>query len=295
MSFCMTPEQLRQLRDTHTMPEFTGAELLTAVFETDPAVARELLPRPLSPTPDPTGVAFVAHYPKTNFGCVYNEGALFLTCRYKGEDGLYCLSMPVDDDMAMIGGRENFGYPKKIAERITLGRDGASVVGSVTRRGTEILRIECELSGEAPADAMDSIMLRATDWDGVACHKAVVFLFKHFPGPDGASFDYLPRLVREAVLFRPTAPLQLGQGQVTLASSPRDPLGEVPVGRVTHVIHGTYNTTMLPGRVVARVWNPFRFLRHAFFKVDGAQDMLQDYDPERTARVREIRRKARRY
>ncbi len=31
---------------------------------------------------------------------------------------MYCLSMPVDDDMAMAGGREAFGYPKKMAEVI---------------------------------------------------------------------------------------------------------------------------------------------------------------------------------
>ena len=52
---------------------------------------------------------------------------------------MYCLSMPVDDDMAMAGGREVFGYPKKMAESITLREEGSTVIGSAVRKGTEIL------------------------------------------------------------------------------------------------------------------------------------------------------------
>lgn len=31
---------------------------------------------------------------------------------------------------------------------------------------------------------------------------------------------------------------------------------------------------MLPGRVIARTWNIFRFLPHAFFKMDMAPTLL---------------------
>lgn len=295
MSFCLTRDQISKLMSSNSMPEFTGAEMLTAIFETSPEVAREVLPKPLSPTSDCTAVAFVARYPQTNFGCVYNEGALSLFCEYKGERGLYCLSMPVDDDMAMIGGREQFGFPKKIADKITLGQDGASVIGSVIRKGVEILRIECELTGDAPDDLMDSIMPRTKDWDGVDCNLGVGFLFKYFPSPSGTSFDYLPRLVRAPVLFRTVGTPKVGEGQVKLASTPSDPLGEIPVRKVAQIAYGTYNNTMLPGKVVGRVWNPFRFIKHAFFKTDFLHVVLENHDPSETARTKEIKRKARRY
>ena len=136
------------------MPEFVNAEILFATYMTDESSLKEIIPKPLSPTKTPLASVLVARYPEpeTNFGCVYNEGALFLHCEYKKERGLYCLSMPVDDDMAMIGAREQYGYPKKMADKITLEKAQNRVVGSVIRKKEEILRIECELKQEVPLE-----------------------------------------------------------------------------------------------------------------------------------------------
>jgi len=120
MLYCLKKEELEKLKRTHFIAEFINAEMLSATYVTDENAAREIIPKPLLPTKTPLATVFVARYPETNFGCVYNEGALFLHCEYKKERGLYCLSMPVDDDMAMVGGREQFGYPKKMADKITL-------------------------------------------------------------------------------------------------------------------------------------------------------------------------------
>ena len=56
---------------------FYDAEMLTIYFETKPEVVKRLLPPPLKPAKDPLGGAFVANYPKTNFGVTYLESALF--------------------------------------------------------------------------------------------------------------------------------------------------------------------------------------------------------------------------
>ena len=32
--------------------------------------------------------------------------------------------------------------------------------------------------------------------------------------------------------------------------------------------YGLHDNTMLPGKVVGRIWSPFTFAKHAFFKVD---------------------------
>ena len=71
-----------------------------------------MVPRPLPPAAEPLAQAIVARYPRTNFGVAYNEAAVFVPVTHKGETGAYCLTMPVYDDMAMIGGREQFGFPK---------------------------------------------------------------------------------------------------------------------------------------------------------------------------------------
>ncbi len=294
MLYSLSREQLATLRDTYLLADFPDAEMLIATFRTDSPVAREIVPRPLSPTMEATATAFVARYHETNFGLVYNEGALFIHVEYRRERGMYCLSMPVDDDMAMVGGREQFGYPKKVADKITLDRTADSVVGSVVRKGTEILRMECRLAGEVEESFIDELAVRTVDWDGVECFKAVSFLFKYFLGP-GGGFDYLPRLIREPVLFRPQGtPLQ-GSGSVTLTSTPQDPLGEVPVGEIVSMFYGRWHNTMLPGRVVSRVWNPLRFAKHAFFKVDSPAFLLDHSDPKGSARRREVFEAAKRF
>jgi len=295
MLYNLSKDQLDKLSNTHFLANFTNAEMLVATFETDPDVAKEILPRPLTFSADNMATAFVARYPETNFGCVYNEGALFLNCEYKGERGVYCLSMPVDDDMALIGGREQFGYPKKMADSITLENHGDAVVGSVIRKNTEILRIECQLSGDAPDDFLGRLAYPTKDWDGVSCIKIISFLFKYFQSPGGDRFDYFPRLVREPILFRPYEQLRAGSGSVVLASTVFDPLAEVVVGRITSMFYGKFHNTMLPGKVVARVWNPLRFAKHAFFKSDFPSTLLEQFDPSRSGKAKEILKMAKSY
>ncbi len=287
MLYRLTEKELALLQQSYLLPSFPNAEMLVATFRTDAAVVAEIVPRPLLPTSDPLATAFVARYPETNFGLVYNEGALFVHVQYRGERGVYCLAMPVDNDMAMIGGRETYGYPKKIAERITLESTADSVTGSVVRQGTEILRIECALAGEAGEAFMQGMGVPAVDWDGVDCYKVTALQFKFFPGP-GSNFDYLPRLVRQPNLFRPQGTIRQGSGRVILRSTPADPLGEIPVGEMVSMFHGTWYNTMLPGRVVGRAWNPMRFARHAFFKTDPPAYLLETHDPSNTARAKEI-------
>jgi acetoacetate decarboxylase len=268
MSYALDPDAAAYVRGYTNLYEFPGAEMLLVRFETDPAVVKHVLPNGLEPAPDAIGSAFVARYPETNFDCVYNEGAVFVECLRKGERGLYCLAMPVDDDMAMIGGREVFGYPKKMAERITLVRHGDHVVGSVIRRGTEIIRIEADLGDEVTHPALDHLGPPTTDADGRPAREVVSFLYKFFPSPDTRGFDYIPRLIRQPNLFRPRPGVRMGEGALHLRSSVRDPLGELPVLKVLDSFYGQFDNTMLPGEVVGHAWNLPHFVPHAFFKTD---------------------------
>jgi len=295
MLYNLKKEHLEKLSNIHLMPDFTNVELIVATFRTDKDIAKEIIPSPLTATDEPLATVFVARYPETNFGCVYNEGALFLHCEYKGEKGVYCLSMPVDDDMAMISGRENFGYPKKLADKIELAKENNRVVGSVVRKKVEILRIECHLGNQTAEDFMKDLGEPVLDWDGVLSYKMLSFLFKYFQSPSGESLDYLPRLIREPILFRNIGVILMGKGEVVLASTPYDPLGEIPVRDIVSIFYGKWHNTMLPGKVVARVWNPMKFARHAYFKTDFIPTLLNNYDPKLSSRAREILKKAKRY
>jgi len=104
-----------------------------------------LIPSPLESGNEPDGMVFVANYPETNFGVSYLESALFLNVKHNEDEGIYCLSMPVSNDMTMIGGRETFGYPKKIGN-ILFEKQGDDVRGWTERGGTRFLDISAKLT-----------------------------------------------------------------------------------------------------------------------------------------------------
>jgi acetoacetate decarboxylase len=201
-------------------------------------------------------------------GLSYSEAGVFIAATYRGELGLYCLSMPVTDDVAMIGGRETSGFPKKIAEEITLERDEQRVTSRVVPKGTEILTVQAELTD--PADPNDPELFGplARDLEGRACHRGIVLRFKTFLGPGTRLPDYLPRLVRVVTLTRPRDDQMTGIGTLALHSSAADPLGEIPVRDVISVTYGTSDATMLPGKVVARAWNIRDFSEHGTARED---------------------------
>ena len=113
MSFVKTYEEI--LNNATESGDFYDAEMLSLVWETTPEAIEKLLPPPLKPAEKPLALAFVANYPSTNFSVPYKESALFVNASFEGQEGFYCLAMPVTNDMAMAGGREVWGYPKKLA------------------------------------------------------------------------------------------------------------------------------------------------------------------------------------
>ena len=216
----------------------------------------------------------------------YNEGALFLGCRFKGEPGTYCLAMLVDDDMALIGGRERYGYPKKMAD-ITLGLDGTRATGTVTRKGREILHIDVELTDEIEFGPESQLgMPVVTDLDGMQSELAVTFQFKFFPAMADSGFEHPPRLFRQPNLFHPRPGLRAGAGKLELHSSVADPLGDIPVREIVSINYGVYDNVMLPGRTVATVRNPLRFMPYAFFKTDTLAVLDPGSFPQLSSRQR---------
>ena len=290
MLYSLSKAEMKRLRQMDfPVYEYRGAEMLLALFRTDPNVVQTILPKPLVPADEPLGWAFVARYPETNFGLSYSEGALFLKAVYKGEPGWYCLALPVDNDMALVAGRESSGFPKKMAEKITLERTGNHVMGSVIRRGVEVLHIEAELSDVVSTTKLDAVGREVDDLEGRPCRKFVAFTFKYFPSLRGG-FDYLPRLVRNILLLRPRDDVRTGAGKLEMVSSSYDPLGDVPVRDLLDVSYGTFDNQQLPGRVVARVKNPLRFVPYSMFKMDFIAWFLEQDDmptrPKRSERRR---------
>jgi acetoacetate decarboxylase len=242
--------------------EFYDAEVLTVFFETKQEIVERLLPSPLKPTALPVGAAFVANYPKTNFGVTYLESALFLLAQYNGEEGVFCLAMPVTDDIALILGREVFGYPKKMAE-IKLEREGNVVKGWTERHGIRFFEVKAKLTGKFNDAMAQQMIIQSMETNP----DVTVYNFKYFPAPEGEGFDYNPRLVKEVITRKPKS-IEMGEAELILRPSDHDPWCDVEIVRVLGALYTIGDNTMLPGNVVAEV-DQTEFAPYAFMKLDA--------------------------
>ena len=242
--------------------EFYDAEIMTVYFETKPEILEKLIPPPLKPAPMPFGAAFIARYPKTNIGITYQESALFLLVDFNGEPGIYPLSVPVTDDMALILGREIFGYPKKMAT-VGFEREGNDVKGWSERHGIRFFEVTAKLTGKFNDTGAQKLMTERMKSNP----DVSVFNFKYFPAPDGEGFDYKPRLVRGVVKRDPKS-IEMGEAELKFSPSEHDPWSDVEIVRVIGAVYTFTNNTLLPGSVVAEVKSS-EFLPYSFMKLDS--------------------------
>jgi len=223
---------------------FEDALMVMVVFRTKAEVIKRVLPPPLEPDPMSIGSAYVAEYHKTNIGVAFNEAGLSISAQYNGEPGNYFLSMPVTNDMALVGGREIYGFPKKIAETIRTKREGNKATGVCIRKRIPIIRIEVNLKGPAEPEAFPLIRPN--------------YLYK-YPG--------VPRLVKQPNEID-WGKVELGEGDLALGKSKYDPLHEIPIEEVllAYYIKGM-KVRMRPSEVVAKV-DPIDFLPYSFIRTD---------------------------
>ncbi|MEO8706610.1 MAG: acetoacetate decarboxylase family protein [Kofleriaceae bacterium] len=130
---------------------YRDAHYLVADVELDPVIARRFVPWPLRLARPARGQIFTAYFPTTTFGSVYREAGIFFDVEHglRGRPAIYSPWMLVDDDVALIVGRELLGYPKKLGE-VTWEHTGDEVCGVTRRRGHELLAMTGTLGDRIP-------------------------------------------------------------------------------------------------------------------------------------------------
>jgi acetoacetate decarboxylase len=87
-----------------------------------------VIPEPLEVVEPIVKYEFIRMPDSTGFGD-YTESGQVIPVRFRGEEGAYVHSMYLDDDAAIVGGRELWGFPKKLAEpKITHEGEGRSLL-----------------------------------------------------------------------------------------------------------------------------------------------------------------------
>ena len=206
-----TAEQLRN-RELETTSVETWATTLTAVYETDPDAIAAVLPRPLVPSGEPLVRVTIATVDIGRGRPPFGAGTFAVEAVHDGMIGGYPLVMPMTTEQAVVGGRETFGEPKKLAA-VTLERDGDTVRGSFARLGVTFVEINGTIVGEEPPTPDR----RRTD-----------FYFKFLLDPSGGGFDSDPWLVhchRE----EKTRAVWKVDGEIILRESKFDPVADLPL------------------------------------------------------------------
>jgi len=94
---------------------FVNREYFIVTYESDPAAIRAALPEPLEP--DGTNYVlyeFIRMPDSSGFGD-YTETGIVIPAKYKGEALNFTAQMYLDDEPPISGGREVWGFPKKLA------------------------------------------------------------------------------------------------------------------------------------------------------------------------------------
>jgi acetoacetate decarboxylase len=205
--------ELAKLREQHRDEGawmWTNASILAVDVEVSAKVAASWLPGGLRLTKPAKATIFVADYPETSFGVVYREAAVLLHVKLGFSEAVHCPWMLVDDDVALILGREFLGYPKKMGE-ISLHIEEGSVRATVDRKGTRLIDISGSLGPEDPDAPPMFGRLTANVW--------------------GLLGLTLPKLIRfsspEEITSARTADLT-----VEIKGSEHDPLQELEVGSI---------------------------------------------------------------
>jgi acetoacetate decarboxylase len=238
LRYVKTLEQVKQAAEAN--PEFLESTVrsIRTVYETDPGIVAAVLPRPLVPAGRGEVCATFSHvamHISPEFTIEIGSAVFGVKATYDGVEGIYLITMPMTTEQAVIGGRETYGEPKKIAE-IDFKREGDAVSAVVTRMGVRYL--------EARGTVGESRGPRDFTEYGY-CYKALPSCEK------GGGFDGDPLLVRLEWKHHheQSAPVE---GELTLRESPFDPVADLPVRKLVSMEYEE-GSTESNGRVLRPV------------------------------------------
>jgi acetoacetate decarboxylase len=214
---------------------FYHREFLIITYRTDPQKLRALVPEPLKVEEPLVKFEFIRMPDSTGFGD-YSECGQVVPISFQGRKGSYTHCMFLNDHPPIAGGRELWGFPKKLAEP-TLKTEIDTLVGTLDY-GPQ--RIAIGTMGYKHKQA-DLAAVKAS-------LAAPNFLLKIMPHVDGT-----PRICELVEYHLTEVDLKgcwTGPAQLTLFSHALAPLAELPVLEVVSGMHIIADLTLGLGKVV---------------------------------------------
>lgn len=214
---------------------FYHREFLIITYRTDPAKLRALVPEPLQIDEPLVKFEFIRMPDSTGFGD-YTESGQVIPVSFQGRKGGYSHCMFLDDHPPIAGGRELWGFPKKLAKP-TLRAEIDTLVGTLDYGPIRIATGTMGYKHQAADAAAVKAALVAPSW-----------LLKIIPHVDGTA--RICELVEYALEDIDLKGAWTGPAQLELTSHALAPVGELPVLEVVSAMHIIADLTLPLGKVV---------------------------------------------
>ena len=233
---------------------------IRAVYETDPAIAQALLPKPFTPIERPEIFVQFAHvkmHVSPERTIETGAATVAVRCLCEGTRGAYVIAMPMEGEFIVIKGRETYGEPKKIA-KVDFDITDDQFRVAVNRHDIPFLEIKGKIgASKGPAKFEEHFF----------CHKAQPDILRG-PGFDGDVF------LTQLDWKRNYTDVREAQGEIILRESPWDPLIDVPVRKLVSVEYAT-GSTQTSGKILRTIpdeWlSPFIHQRYDDRITDGLE------------------------
>ncbi|NWG22801.1 MAG: acetoacetate decarboxylase [Pseudorhodoplanes sp.] len=214
---------------------FINREFLIITYRTDIEKLRAVVPEPLEVTDPIVKYEFIRMPDSTGFGD-YSETGQVIPVSFKGRKGGYVHCMFLNDEPPIAGGRELWGFPKKLAD-VSLRTQIDTLVGTLDYGPVRV------------ATGTMGYKHKAADLDAVKASLATPsWLLKIIPHVDGS-----PRICEIVEYYLEDVTLKgAWTGPAALALTPHAlaPVADLPVLEVLSAVHLVSDLTLGLGKVV---------------------------------------------
>ena len=214
---------------------FVDREFFIITYRTDAERLRALVPEPLVIDEPLVRYEFIRMPDSSGFGD-YTESGQVIPVSFRGRKGGYTQCMFLDDHPAIAGGRELWGFPKKLAS-------------PTLRAETDVLVGTLDYGPVRVATGTMGYKHRAADLTTVkASLSAPNYLLKIIPHVDGT-----PRVCELVEYYLQDIDVKgawTGPGALSLTPHALAPVAELPVLQVVSAVHIVADLTLGLGKVV---------------------------------------------
>lgn len=207
------------------------------VYETDMENIRRVVPEPMEPRTNIV-ITWVSEFTLGTTQGAFAEAAIYVQVKYKDYEGDYEPFLYINSHLPLTGGREIWGFQKKMAD-VSIHHEYEAVRGQVNRLNHQILKALVVPEAEAVMDEVP--------WSPHG-----VFSLKYIPGAEEGEPPLRQLVLTEGQFTAQEGKFFKGRGSVVYERSEIDPTYILEPKRIIGGFHGVGDLFLPLGKIVHR-------------------------------------------